>query len=190
MKTLLSGFLAGLAVFIWSLLSWIVLPWHGSHLHAFKNEAAVAEVIKANAPVPGLYLMPDAGFGDSGTDLKGGTARMRAGPFLFGTVRPGKREWSVSRLLVFNFFTQVVGALIITVLVNGARLRDYLGRALYVSTLALAVGILGHLPNYNWWEFPLGWTILNIADLVIGWSFGGLVIAYFTEPPVRRGIYS
>jgi hypothetical protein len=183
MKILLSALLGGLAVFAWSFLSWAVLPWHDTHLLAFKDEAAVAEVLKANAPAPGLYLMPDPGHEG---DWKAGAERMRTGPFFFGVVRPGYRNWSVPELLIRSLLTQVAGALLITILVKCARFGNYLGRVVFAGAIGLAAGILGHLPNLNWWEFPLGWTMVNLADLVIGWCIGGLVIAAFTQPRPQR----
>jgi hypothetical protein len=184
MKTLLGALLGGLAVFAWTFVSWMVLPWHDTHLFAFKDEAAVAEVLKANAPAPGLYLMPDAG---SAGDWKAGAERMRAGPFFFGVVRPGSRDWSFPQLLIKSLLTQIAAALLITILVRSARLSNYLGRVVFAGAIGLTAGILGHLPNLNWWEFPRGWTMLSVADLVIGWCIGGLVIAFFTRPrPVRE----
>ncbi|HEX8310759.1 MAG TPA: hypothetical protein VF614_05535, partial [Chthoniobacteraceae bacterium] len=63
---------------------------------------------------------------------------------------------------------------------------NYLGRVIFSGAIGLAAGVLGHLPNLNWWEFPRGWTLINITDLVIGWCIGGLVIAAFTRPRPQR----
>jgi hypothetical protein len=183
MKIFLSALLGGLAVFVWSFLSWMVLPWHDAHIFAFKDEAAVVEVLKANAPAPGLYMMPDAG---SGGDWKAGAERMRTGPFFFGVVRPGSGDWSFTRLMIGSLLTQIAGALIITILVKSAGFGNYLGRVIFSGAIGLAAGVLGHLPNLNWWEFPRGWTLINITDLVIGWCIGGLVIAAFTRPRPQR----
>jgi hypothetical protein len=80
-----------------------------------------------------------------------------------------------------GFLIQAAGAFMITALLLTTRLPTYFGRVLFVAMVAGTAGILAHLPYYNWWEFPPGWTFVSIADLVIGWFFGGLVLAALTR---------
>ena len=59
-KTLLkSAVIGGLIVFIWGLFSWMVFPWHQSCLNKFSNESEVADVLRDNAPKPGMYVLPN-----------------------------------------------------------------------------------------------------------------------------------
>jgi hypothetical protein len=177
-KLLLGTILGGLTVFLWSAVSWMVLPWHNTQFQTFADEAAVSAVLKANAPTRGLYLLPSA-HGASKDDKSGeaGVERMRAGPFLFGVVRTDRHDWNFGQLLRRSFLIQAAAAFMITALLLTTRLPSYFGRVLFVTVVAGVAGILGHLPNYNWWEFPAGWTFVSIADLVIGWFFAGLVLA-------------
>ena len=190
MKRLLLGtFFGALAVFLWNAFSWMVLPWHTLSLKSFTNETAVGEVLQANAPAAGLYLLPNPhGSAKEDRNYEAGVARMRAGPFLFGVVRPGTNNWSMPVLLIGSFVTQAAAAFIITALLLTTRLPTYWGRVLFVVMVAAVAGVLGHLPYYNWWEFPAGWTVSHIADLLVGWFLGGLVLAAIARatPPVGR----
>ena len=52
------GILAGIVLFIWGTISWMVLPWHTATLHGFKNEKVVADIVTANISQSGAYLLP------------------------------------------------------------------------------------------------------------------------------------
>jgi hypothetical protein len=47
----LGAVLGGVTVFVWSAVSWMLLPWHESSMKSFADEAAVAQVILDNAPI-------------------------------------------------------------------------------------------------------------------------------------------
>jgi hypothetical protein len=58
-KIILGALLAAIAVFAWEALSWTVLGWHENGFRSFRDEEAVAEVIKANVTSGhGIYLLP------------------------------------------------------------------------------------------------------------------------------------
>ncbi len=188
-KLILGALLGGIVLFAWGTISWMLIPWHEPYLQAFNDEAAVAEVLKANARNPGLYMMPsDHGAPTTEESWAEGARRMAEGPFIFGVVRTTHQDWNFGRLLLGSFLTQTIGAFIITALLLTTRIPRYFGRVLFVATLGGLVGVLGHLPSYNWWEFPAGWTLINIMDLVIGWALGGLVLGAITKPRAAGGV--
>lgn len=57
-KLLLGTILGGLAAFLWSSISWEVLPWHGKALLFFQDDDAVTAVIASNTTQSGTYLLP------------------------------------------------------------------------------------------------------------------------------------
>ena len=60
MKALIKGgLLGGLAMFIWGTISWTVLPWRRTSFRTFTDENAVAQVLVANAPRRGVYVLPN-----------------------------------------------------------------------------------------------------------------------------------
>ena len=50
MKATKAGILGGLILFVWSMISWMVIPWHTKTLHSFTSETAITQSIQANAP--------------------------------------------------------------------------------------------------------------------------------------------
>ena len=59
MKVLIKGALiGGLVAFIWTNVSWMVLPWHMATISGLSNEAPIAEFLKTYVTEIGLYILP------------------------------------------------------------------------------------------------------------------------------------
>jgi len=179
----LSSLLAALLVFAWSSVSWMLLGWHEAGMRHFTDETAVASVLTANAPQPGLYLLPsDHTQAKPEATFEQAAERMRAGPFLYGAVRTSPRDWNMPALMAKSFATQLAAAFLLTAMLGAVRFESYGGRVAACAIAGLFAGVVGHVPQTTWWEFPWSSTLVNIADLTISWMLGGLVIAHFTSP--------
>lgn len=192
-RFVLSSVLAALLVFAWSIVSLMIIGWHEAGMRTFADETAVGAVLTANALQTGVYLLPGVGGPTLTNDLQTDgatkssasvepTERMRAGPFFYGAVRVGQREWSMPMLLAKSFATQLAGAFLLTAMLGAMRFESYGGRVAACALAGLFAGVVGHIPQTTWWEFPWSATLVNIADLTISWLLGGLVIARFTSP--------
>ena len=176
---LLSSLLGAVVAFLWGMISWMVLPWHDAQIKKFTDEAKVAEVVKANAPVHGIYVMP---YSDKTQSMEQAMRAMQAGPFAYAVVRPGEKNVSMGTRMAISFGIQFVGAFLLSALLLCVRPMRYWGRVMFVVLAALAGGILSHLPPWNWWETPDHWTLTHLADLAIGWALAGMVLARFANP--------
>jgi hypothetical protein len=184
MKSLaLGGLLGGLVLFAWGAFSYMVLPWHAMTLNKFKDEGAVARALTANAGDSGMYLLPnphrqDPGLPESQRKAaeEGDMKRMMEGPFMFASVSlPGTREMGPA--LLFNVIGNIVSATLVTWLLLQTVPVPYWRRVGFVVVLALATSVIAHYPSWIWWRFSESFTLVEFADLLIGWSLAGLVIA-------------
>jgi hypothetical protein len=183
-KVIVGGILGGLVMFLWSAFSWMVLPWHQLTMAKFTDELAVAEVIAANAPYSGIYLLPNV----QRLDAQGrkppreepradALARMQAGPFLFASVARDGTDPTNPWLFLRSLIIQVVAATLITVLLVQTRGLRFWCRVGFVETTGVLIAVLATLPLWNWWQFPLRYTLVNFADFIIGVTLAGFVIA-------------
>ena len=175
-RLILGGVLGGLVAFAWGAVSWMALPWHQSTLQSFKDEAAVARVIQANAPIGGTYLLAPS-HGEQRTAEQAGVPK---GLMLFGAVRraePNMRTYYIRGLVV-----QMVGALLLTWLLTMLPGLTYGQRVRVVVMVALIAGALVRLGDWSWWSFSTSFTFIGIADLMITWGLAGLVIAKVAGP--------
>ena len=173
--------IGGLIVFIWGLFSWMVFPWHQTCLKKFANESDVANVIMDNAPDAGMYVLPNTFAyheGDmSQKEMTRGMEMMERGPFMFASVRPaGMGKMSMGPFVV-SLIIQIIGAFIVTWMLMQTKNLPFKKQVGFVTVFGLGVGILGQLPDWNWWGFSYAYILTNIIDLVIGWFLAGFGIA-------------
>jgi len=185
MKRILIATFTGAAIaFLWSFISWQLLPWH--QMESFKDEAAFAESVKANAPAHGLYMLPAKE--EAGPD----TTALREGPFVYAVVRPGKLEapWKLSTRLIRSYGIHLLGSLIIVLAVYRIRASRYLSRVSIGTMMGLFAGLTMTLPHGNWFELPSTHVLVHVLDPLIAWTLASLCIAAIIKPPRTRRIFS
>lgn len=194
MKLLLAALLAALVSFAWGFLSWSVLDWHDAGRHDFKDEAAVAEVIKANATHgTGLYQLPFprrplsiATPDERARQETAFRAASNQGPYLYAIVRPGRQEWNLAANLGWSFARSFLAALLLGALLKQTVL-SFPGRLAFCAAAAVFAVLVCVLPQRIWFELPAREVIVGLADAFIEWLLAGLVLALFLgrEPTER-----
>jgi hypothetical protein len=163
-RVIIGGILGGIVLFLWGYFSWMALPWHKTTFQNFKDEAAVTQVMQKNTYASGIYLTPSKMQQPSAT------------PIIFASVyQPGMT--SMTHALVISFVTQLVAALLVSWLLIQTIGLGYVGRVAFVVIFALAAAIVTEIPYWNWFRFDTTYTLVTVADLLIGWFFAGLIIA-------------
>ncbi len=167
-KLLKAAVLGGLVVFAWGSFSWTVLPWHNKTLHGFQHDADVASVLDFAAPVSGIYVLP------SPEQMESASGRLMAFVSLSKTGLRG-----MGQAMAMGLVVQILGAFLATWLLSHTSGLSYKQKILFVTVFGFAAGWLGNMPNFIWWNFPPGFTMVNLADAVIGWALAGAVIGKF-----------
>lgn len=170
-KAIKAGLIAGIVMFIWSVVSWMFLSWHMTTIHSFKNEQAVAEVITSNAPHSGIYFMPTMGKSETAT-----SEEQIHQPMIFTAVRSEGMS-SMTLPMLTGLLTQIIAAFFVALLLLQANALGYMGRLMFVMVFAVAASLVTNVPYWNWFGFETQYTLMMSADLLIGWFFGGLVLA-------------
>lgn len=164
-----SAIVAGIVVFLWSMISWMVLPMHKVSMNKVTDESEVTSCVMNNAPSNGIYVIPSWEQVDKGN--------LKSSPFIFFNVQKSVDFTSMTRSMFCGILTQIIGAAFIAYLLFHAKGLKYWGRVWFVTIVGLVVAILGVFPAWTWWHFPFGWVFLETIDLVVGWFLGGLVMA-------------
>ncbi len=172
--------IGGLIVFIWGLFSWMVFPWHQRCLNKFTNESEVANAISSNTPVSGVYVLPNTFSYHAGTsqhEMEHGMKMMEKGPFVFASVcKRGMGKMTLAPFFI-SLIIQIIGAFIVTWMLMKTKNLPFRKQVGFVTLFGLGVGILGQLPDWNWWSFSACYALTNIVDLVVGWFLAGFGIA-------------
>jgi hypothetical protein len=172
----------------------MVLPWHAAVVNTFTDETAMAQALTANAPLSGMYILPNPHKHEPGmTEAQrqaaedDGMKRMMSGPFLFASVAlHGARD--MGRAMFLNVLGNIISAELVMWLLLQTASLTYWGRVGFVVVLALAITMIAYFPYWIWWSFAASFTLVEFVDHLIGWFLVGLVIAKFAgiSAAVRR----
>lgn len=185
-QLVLSSVVGAIILFVWSAISWMVIPWPGDPLGTFNNEDAVIQAIKDNAPRSGNYLAPNEPKRTPGmTDEQHNAAwqasmdKSMRGPSVFAAVRLG--PFSMTKPLVIQFLTQLILALIATFLLLKTGGLSYGKRVGFITAIGVLIFIGGHVEEWNWWGFGGAYLLMEFGAIVIGWFLASLVMAVFAK---------
>ncbi|WP_395741985.1 hypothetical protein [Prosthecobacter sp.] len=193
-KFILGAVLTAVVVFGWEAVSWTSIGWHQNGFRSFRDESAVAEVVKANVTSGhGLYLLPSMGeapkvaTAEEKKAFQDQQARaLKDGPYVYAVIRPGKGEVSMGTNLTLSFVRCLICAFLIAALMSQATL-SYPARIAFAAAAGLFAGLMADLPMWIWFESPGRDAAVNIADHVIGWIIGGAVLGIFVgKDPVAE----
>ncbi|MCP5508967.1 MAG: hypothetical protein H7A39_00930 [Chlamydiales bacterium] len=178
-KGILLGALTGAIVaFVWSFLSWAVLPWHKTSFKDFCNAEEVAMVIKKNATCgQGVYLLPGCCGGDEEQFHK----KYQCGPIMFAAVTPEGKNFNMAPNLIIQFITLFVAAGIISYIVASFTKSSYGFRLLIATLVGIFSAWMMAVPSWNWWSFPVSFSLVEFFDNTIMWFLAGLAIAKFAH---------
>ncbi len=187
-KVLFGGIIGGVVAFVWMFVSWTLLPWHHDAVESFKNEEQVAKVIDANTSKSGVYVIPQMpGVDEVSKEVKDShVAAMQKGPFIFMQVKKeGKDPTSFTTFLI-AFATLFVGASLLSYLLMQMRGTGYFNRLFCSLLFGLSVGVLGIVPEWNWFALGGAYTLVMIGDHVVTWLLAGVVLAGFIKPKTHK----
>jgi len=192
-KVIFGGIVGGIIAFVWGFVSWGVLPWHDLAINKFRNQEFVTWVIKENVTVDGVYVAPFALSdqvnltpGEIKQEAEQQKAAMKTGPFVYAQVKTGGINPSSPLLYFYSFLTQFAGAVLISLLLMKVVDTSYGGRLFFVTMIGLLIGILGFIPNWNWFGAGYRFTLIMMADVLIQWFLVGLFLAGFMKPKPDR----
>jgi hypothetical protein len=175
-RTVLAGVLGGVAAFLWSSISHMVLPLGEAGVRSLPNERPVLETLRREVPESGLYLYPGIDPAASPEAQEEWNERYRTGPNGILVFHPVGGEFGFPRRLLVEFLTNVLGGVLAASVLARGPLS--LGRgALLGSALGFFAWSAISLSYWNWYDFPDSFVLAEGADQAIGWLVAGAVIA-------------
>jgi len=167
----------GVIVFVWCMISWMVLPWHKATIQKFENESKVASVIRDNAMQDGVYFLPACKPDASPEEKMKSKEMMEKGPFMFASVKLNGMSYTSAGPYIGALIIQIIGAYLITWLLFRTKGLKYMQQVGFITMVGFTIGFLSYLPAWNWMGFSWSYTIVGICDLVIAWFLAGLAMA-------------
>lgn len=169
--TLLKGALVGgIMMFAVFMVSWTLLPWHKASIGSFAKESAVTSALTANGAKPGVYVVPKL--------APIATRAPDKAPKFFAFVSVGKQGFD-SDGMAGAMFKQLLlclfGAAMLTKF-----LKKSAGACCPISCsmkMGLLIACFGYLPNMFWFQFPLGFSVIGMLDVIVAFTLAGAAIS-------------
>jgi hypothetical protein len=181
MRVLIAGLLGGLVFFIWGALAHMALPIGEMGMKTATAEEPVLAALRDNLPGEGVYVVPGlapAQMSDEAA-VKAYSARAKANPYAFVVYQPqGRDGMDMGGNLVKQYLSDTLSALVAAfVLALGA--FGFGKRVLVAGALGLFSWLSISAPYWNWYRFPLDFTVGNLIEQVLGWLLAGAVMAWW-----------
>jgi hypothetical protein len=177
-KMLFATLLGSLSMFIWGGFSHTVI-FVGTGFKRIPNEDKVIAVLKENISEQGLYFFPGKDFKNSNKEQDAVFEnKFRTGAVGQLLYRPiGGDVFSAEKLItqfVSNLFTVFIIVIVVSMLTG-----SYWKKVFIISLLGLLSCLSVSTIYWNWYEYPTSFFIAQILDVVVGFSFVGMVVAKF-----------
>lgn len=188
-RVVIGALVGGLLYFIWGAVAHMATPIGTmglSTLPADREPPALA-AIKAAAPGAGLYFYPGMDMSGKATEAeqKEWEARAKAGPMGLLLVAPEGVGAMTPAQLGTEFAIDVLVMLIASILLSMTRV-GYVGRVVFLTLLGLFAFASISLSYWNWYHFPIEFTIAVALEEGIGMFLVGLVVAAIVRQPEAR----
>jgi len=181
MRILISGVIGGVVFFLWGAVAHLALPVGTMGMQFAAPHAAVLRAMKQDFQGEGVYILPSLPkdkMGDAEA-TKAFASTATSDPYAFVVYQPkGEDQSQMGDNLVKQGVSDFLSALIVSfVLALGA---FGFGKRVLVSTaLGLFSWLTVSVPWWNWYRFPLEFTIGSLLEQVVGWLLAGVAMAWW-----------
>ena len=184
-KILLAGLAGGVIVFLVSGFFHMATSLGEYGIKTLPHEEGTLSAMRSEIPESGLYLFPaaDMSQGRSAAGQAAYLEKYRTGPVGILAYTKGGMDLQFGNLLFKQFLFGLVASLLLaSVLGMTTSATTYTSRVLIVLLASLFAGCLYGLPYWNWYGFPLSYTVAYIATWCVSWIIAGLAMAAIVKP--------
>ena len=180
-RILLAAVLGGFVLFLWGGMAHMVLSLGQVGIQNLPQQQAVMDTLKATVPQSGFYFFPQV-------DAAGKVAPEKAGgPYGIMIYHASGAGGAMTGQLVNECILNIVMAGFAAFLLSLATvLTGYAARVGFVTLLGLVVGLMTNVQYWNWYGFPLSYTVVGVVDDIIGFLLVGLIAAALVKSSKQR----
>ena len=175
-KILIWGIVGGFVLFFWGFVDHTLLPIGTAGFRILPDDAVVE--VMGHAPEPGVYFYPrlDPAAGDAA--MQAWAEKAASGPSGIIVHRPRGGSGMTARLLANELLSNIACALIAAFLVAQLRPMGFARKAACVTLLGVLAWAAVVFSEWNWYGFPVAYTLAAFADQGVGFALLGLLLAW------------
>jgi hypothetical protein len=182
-RILLGGLVAGIIIFFWGFAAHEALPLGETGIHDLPQEEVFSKDVKDAVKEPGIYLLPGRAMmrSKSAEEQRLLLEKVAKGPTGFLIIHPEGSETALPKYLLPQFLTNVFCGILAAFLVTQLR-PGFLVRVLCVAFMGVFGFVMVCVPYWNWYGFPLDFTIAQFIEHTVGWFLAGIALAAIVRP--------
>ncbi|MFI5236498.1 MAG: hypothetical protein ACHQLA_01010, partial [Ignavibacteriales bacterium] len=140
--------------------------------------------LDATITEPGIYIYPGYPADQTEAQMKEWADKHLAGPLFIMIYQPEGSDHMPAGNFIKGFILNFINAFIAATLLfmTLAQNPSFRRRVIFVMMLGVFAGFMYPFAEWNWLHFPLGYTLVNVADGILSWFFAGLVLAWKIKP--------
>ena len=183
MRRVVAVVVGALTCFAWGAVSHMVLGLGDAGLKSIPPaaEAGLADIQSTSIPDSGLYYYPGMAAGTENDPAAQAEWQKKADAGASGIllVNVGPGHGMNARTFTVELLTDLAVATLALFLLCCAAgcCRTLISRVLFVAMLGAMSALLRDIPFWNWYGFPIKFTLAQFADSFIGMALLGLVLA-------------
>jgi hypothetical protein len=181
MRIFVAGVLGAIVFFLWGFIAHEVLPIGSMGMHVATAEEPVLAAMRENLPGEGVYMIPGVApekMADAAA-VKSYSEKAKANPNAFVVYQPiGHDGMDMGANLAKQFVSNFLAALLVA-FVLGLGAFGFAKRVFIATALGLFAWLSISVPYWNWYRFPLDFTIGALLEQVLGWLLAGIVMAWW-----------
>jgi hypothetical protein len=173
MRTVLAGIAGGIAMFIWASIAHVATPLGAIGISTLPNEGetllSLNNLVGENG---GLYLFPSppkTAEQPQETPAVGSAGLLVWRPHTVMSLSPSN--------LITEFATELAESLIAAILLSWASVQGFASRVGFVTLIGGAAVITTNVSYWNWYGFPINYTLAYGLIEITGYIVAGIVIA-------------
>jgi len=182
MRILIAGIIGGLVMFLWGAFAHMALPIGEAGFKDPVQQEAVLGALEQSTQGEGVYMYPGMPMEDWSDEAAAKAFREQAKgkPYALVIYQPGGSQTvqSMTPNLVKQFISVTLAALVAAwILALGA--WSFGRRVLIAGALGLFAWLTISLPYWNWYMFPMNFTLAALIEQVVGWLLAGAAMAWW-----------
>jgi hypothetical protein len=188
MRVLLAGILGGIAMYVWATLAHVATPLAAVGVGPLPGGAAtLADLRRATGDRPGLYVFPSMQSSASGGAARAATsANFGAQPHGLLVYAPSGADGISPRQLITEFALELVESILLALVLAAPALAGFGRKVGAAAAVGAIAGLATNFSYWNWYGFPLDYTLANAFIELMKFVFAGAAIAAFLGWRTRR----
>lgn len=189
MRVLVVGLIGGILMFVWGVVAHMALSLGEVGIRLPTNEnAALSGLQQGLGDRAGVYMLPSLDpkkMGDT-VEVRAYSIKAVRSPYAFVVYQPqGTDMMQMGPQIGRQWASDTLSALALA-FVMGLSVVGFRRRLAIAAAAAVFAWLSTLLPYWNWYRFPLDFTLAALAEQLIGWLIAGAAMAWWLGRSERK----